>query len=226
MIQLAAHQETQLNEYHDTTYQLKDLAEELPPGVHDAENIRPAYLPNDLEPNDIHYPDSNKEQHSRAESITGSSLASMGLESSLLNRTVGNSPGTYPVTSNRTNCYPDVKLPKGGGVIQAGSGSMSDTVDESGLKLRNAAQAASSNEIESERIEQYEPGVYITLVALRDGTRDLKRVRFSRRRFLDHQAETWWSENREKVYERYNVRSTDKSSDQAACSANLGEVGV
>ncbi|KAF2291244.1 hypothetical protein GH714_020864 [Hevea brasiliensis] len=31
-------------------------------------------------------------------------------------------------------------------------------------------------------------------------------------RFGEHQAETWWSENREKVYEKYNVRGSDKSS--------------
>jgi Transcription factor regulating root and shoot growth via Pin3 len=37
---------------------------------------------------------------------------------------------------------------------------------------------ASTNQEEKEWIEQYEPGVYITLVAFRDGTRDLKRVRF------------------------------------------------
>lgn len=43
------------------------------------------------------------------------------------------------------------------------------------------ATAGGSNQqqqVEAEWIEQYEPGVYITLVALRDGTRDLKRVRF------------------------------------------------
>lgn len=41
----------------------------------------------------------------------------------------------------------------------------------------------------------------------------------SRRRFGEHQAETWWSENRDKVYERYNVRSADKSTGQAARSS-------
>ncbi|KAJ3703622.1 hypothetical protein LUZ61_007327 [Rhynchospora tenuis] len=65
---------------------------------------------------------------------------------------------------------------------------------------------ASSNQEEKEWIEQYETGVYITLVAFRDGTRDLKRVRFSRRRFGENQAELWWSENRQKVYEKYDVR--------------------
>ncbi|XP_047306824.1 PH, RCC1 and FYVE domains-containing protein 1-like [Impatiens glandulifera] len=68
------------------------------------------------------------------------------------------------------------------------------------------------NQVEADWIEQYEPGVYITLMALGDGTRDLKRVRFSRRRFGENQAETWWSENRERVYERYNVRGSDRSS--------------
>ncbi|XP_061341995.1 PH, RCC1 and FYVE domains-containing protein 1 [Gastrolobium bilobum] len=219
------------------TAQFKDLAERLPPGVYDAENIRPAYLPNGLESNGTHHPDLNGERHTRAESISGSSLASIGLESTLMNRTEGNFPGSYGTnlyqqnrtveTSNGTVDYPDVKLPNGSGVIRASSGSVSDTVDgrdsgnfqddESGLRSRNAASIATSIQIEAEWIEQYEPGVYITLVALCDGTRDLKRVRFSRRRFGEHQAETWWSENRDKVYERYNVRSsTDKSSTQAA----------
>ncbi|KAF7812954.1 PH, RCC1 and FYVE domains-containing protein 1 [Senna tora] len=191
------------------TAQLKDLAERLPPGVYDAENIRPAYPPNGLEPNGIHYPDSNGEHHTRAESISGSSLASMGLETSLLNRTEGT--GIYGTSlyqhrvlmpSNGTNEYPDT-----------------------GSRSRNAVMAANSNQIEAEWIEQYEPGVYITLMALRDGTRDLKRVRFSRRRFGEHQAETWWSENREKVYERYNVRSsTDKSASQTAARRADGAI--
>ncbi|KAL9317636.1 hypothetical protein ACSQ67_014153 [Phaseolus vulgaris] len=222
------------------TAQLKDLAERLPPGAYDAESIRPAYLPNGLEPNGIHYPDINGERHTRAESISGSSLASIGLESSLMSRTEGILTGSYganiyqqnrgSVTSNGTDDYPDVKLPNGSSVIQTGGSTVSDTVDgrdsgnfqddESGLRSRNAMIPANSSQVEAEWIEQYEPGVYITLVALRDGTRDLKRVRFSRRRFGEHQAETWWSENRDRVYERYNVRSTDKSSGQAARRAD------
>ncbi|KAL5195279.1 PH, RCC1 and FYVE domains-containing protein 1 [Glycine soja] len=205
------------------TAQLKNLSERLPPGAYDAENIRPAYLPNGLEPNGIRYPDLNGEHHTRAESISGSSLASIGLESSLMNRTDGTLPGSYganhyqqnrgSVTSNGTDDYPNVKLPNGSGMIQPSSSTVSDTVDggrdsgdfqddESGLRSRNAIVPANSNQVEAEWIEQYEPGVYITLVALRDGTRDLKRVRFSRRRFGEHQAETWWSENRDRVYKR------------------------
>ncbi|KAE9617418.1 hypothetical protein Lal_00034743 [Lupinus albus] len=207
------------------TSQIKDLAEKLPPGVYDAENIRPTYLTNGFESNGIHYPDSNGDRHSRAESTSSSSSASIGLESTLLNRTEGNLPGTCGTNwglDNQSDNYPDVKLPNVAGVIQSSSSSMSDTVDgrdsghfrdnDSGLRSANAAQADNSDQVEAEWIEQYELGVYITLVALHDGTRDLKRVRFSRRRFGEHQAESWWSENREKVYEKYNVRSADKSS--------------
>ncbi|XP_010454214.1 PREDICTED: uncharacterized protein LOC104736008 [Camelina sativa] len=66
---------------------------------------------------------------------------------------------------------------------------------------------------ENEWVEQDEPGVYITLTALAGGARDLKRVRFSRKRFSEKQAEEWWAENRGRVYEQYNVRIVvDKSS--------------
>jgi len=41
----------------------------------------------------------------------------------------------------------------------------------------------------------------------------------SRRRFGEYQAENWWSENKDKVYEKYNVRSVDKSSSQGAHKA-------
>jgi hypothetical protein len=34
----------------------------------------------------------------------------------------------------------------------------------------------------------------------------------SRRRFGEHQAESWWNENRDKVYEKYNVRSSERVS--------------
>ncbi|CAA0805850.1 Regulator of chromosome condensation (RCC1) family with FYVE zinc finger domain [Striga hermonthica] len=64
----------------------------------------------------------------------------------------------------------------------------------------------------NEWVEQDEPGVYITLTSLPGGLKDLKRVRFSRKRFSEKQAEQWWAENRARVYEQYNVRMADKSS--------------
>ncbi|GAB2212088.1 hypothetical protein Droror1_Dr00025433, partial [Drosera rotundifolia] len=65
---------------------------------------------------------------------------------------------------------------------------------------------------ENEWVEQHEPGVYLTFISLPGGARDLKRVRFSRKRFTEKQAEQWWAENRLKVHEQYHVRVFDKSS--------------
>ncbi|VVB17113.1 unnamed protein product [Arabis nemorensis] len=77
----------------------------------------------------------------------------------------------------------------------------------------DGATKESETRNENEWVEQDEPGVYITLTALAGGTRDLKRVRFSRKRFSEKQAEEWWAENRGRVYEQYNVRIVvDKSS--------------
>jgi len=64
---------------------------------------------------------------------------------------------------------------------------------------------------EAEWVEQDEPGVYITLTSLPGGGKDLKRVRFSRKRFSENEAEQWWAENRLRVHEQYNVRGgTDR----------------
>ncbi|PIN17408.1 putative protein, contains RCC1 domain [Handroanthus impetiginosus] len=78
---------------------------------------------------------------------------------------------------------------------------------------RNGNRAKESDSrSENEWVEQDEPGVYITLTSLPGGLKDLKRVRFSRKRFSEKQAEQWWAENRARVYEQYNVRMVDKSS--------------
>ncbi|KAM7518712.1 hypothetical protein LguiB_017674 [Lonicera macranthoides] len=220
------------------TAQLKDMAERLPPGAYDTDNIKLAYLPNGLEPNGIHYPNTNGDRHSRSNSTNSSFLASpTGPDSASSNGMHGSteSPGGAPrtnettllnqaqglVNSNGRNEYPDATLNNGSGGVKVASSSILEANEkepgmvqegENGTKSNNLVGPGNGNQVEAEWIEQYEPGVYITLVALRDGTRDLKRVRFSRRRFGEHQAETWWSENREKVYERYNVRGSDKSS--------------
>ncbi|KAJ6369515.1 hypothetical protein OIU76_027863 [Salix suchowensis] len=61
-----------------------------------------------------------------------------------------------------------------------------------------------------EWVEQYEPGVYITFTVLPGGLKGLKRVRFSRKRFAEKEAERWWEENQELVSSRrgsFSVRS-------------------
>ena len=170
--------------YFYATSQLKDMAERMPPGVYDTENIRPPYLPNG-----VHYPDANGEGHLRSDSVGDSFLASTtALDSTTINGTQNPTQLLRELTAaNGRDDHSDTRLPNGGG-FQAGSSSLSEAVveresgsfgdGENGMKSRNSALVANGNQVEAEGVEQYEPGVYITLVALQDGTRDLKRVRF------------------------------------------------
>ncbi|KAJ0618715.1 putative regulator of chromosome condensation 1/beta-lactamase-inhibitor protein II [Helianthus annuus] len=182
--------------------QLKDMAERLPPGSYDFESMMSA---NSLEQNGVI-------QSSDVNGYTGSiSNGSLGPTKTLT--------GAKETEETVRDPYPN------GVRIQSGTRNHVENNDpappenEDNNDNYNPSSPASSvttatttHHVDAEWIEQYEPGVYITLTALGDGTRDLKRVRFSRRRFGEHQAEIWWSENREQVYERYNVRGSNKSS--------------
>ncbi|KAE8679939.1 XB3 in, putative isoform 1 [Hibiscus syriacus] len=69
------------------------------------------------------------------------------------------------------------------------------------------AAAARGEEI----TEQFEPGVYVTFVYHRNGGKMFRRVRFSKRRFKEQEAEEWWSKNKERVLMRYNPNATKAS---------------
>ncbi|XP_019053147.1 PREDICTED: protein BREVIS RADIX-like isoform X2 [Nelumbo nucifera] len=69
--------------------------------------------------------------------------------------------------------------------------------DEASVSISNASDQ------EIEWVEQDEPGVYITIRQLPDGTRELRRVRFSRERFGEVHAKMWWEENRERIQAQY-----------------------
>ncbi|KAK4786650.1 hypothetical protein SAY86_010483 [Trapa natans] len=69
----------------------------------------------------------------------------------------------------------------------------------------DGASASHSNvsEVEAEWVEQDEPGVYITIRQSVDGTRELRRVRFSREIFGEVRAKMWWEVNRERIQAQY-----------------------
>ncbi|XP_076955420.1 protein Brevis radix-like 4 [Bidens hawaiensis] len=76
--------------------------------------------------------------------------------------------------------------------------SSSREADRSGeLSISNVS------DIENEWVEQDEPGVYITIKALPGGSRELKRVRFSRDKFGEVHARLWWEENRARIHKQY-----------------------
>ncbi|KAL8153434.1 hypothetical protein V2J09_011194 [Rumex salicifolius] len=67
----------------------------------------------------------------------------------------------------------------------------------SGLSVSNAS------DVETEWVEQDQPGVYITIRLLPSGTRELRRVRFSRVKFGEMNARLWWEENKGRIQEQY-----------------------
>ncbi|GMQ00899.1 hypothetical protein CsSME_00047772 [Camellia sinensis var. sinensis] len=105
------------------------------------------------------------------------------------------------------------QLLSNGSSISSNRSSGQNRQAQSETTMRNGSRTKEGDSRnDNEWVEQDESGVYITLTSLPGGVKDLKRVRFSRKRFSEKEAEQWWAENRARVYERYNVRTVDKSS--------------
>lgn len=92
------------------------------------------------------------------------------------------SPKHIPRASerNNNNAYPaaDPRLSSSGSVISERHEPFQFQNNSDNGSSQAGVVNNTTNQVEAEWIEQYEPGVYITLVALHDGTRDLRRVRF------------------------------------------------
>lgn len=102
----------------------------------------------------------------------------------------------------------------GGGGGGGAAGGKSPAASEAAAAATEAARTTTSSrddvsvsnasELEvSEWIIQDQPGVYITVRELADGSRELRRVRFSRERFAELNAKLWWEENKERIQAQY-----------------------
>uniref|UniRef100_A0A1J3K2Z0 Ultraviolet-B receptor UVR8 n=1 Tax=Noccaea caerulescens TaxID=107243 RepID=A0A1J3K2Z0_NOCCA len=80
-------------------------------------------------------------------------------------------------------------------------------VDASPAISRTGQLLNGTQESTSEQVEQFEPGVYITFTALPCGQKTLKRVRFSRKRFSEKEAQRWWEEKQVLVYKKYDAET-------------------
>uniref|UniRef100_A0A0D9YDP3 FYVE-type domain-containing protein n=1 Tax=Oryza glumipatula TaxID=40148 RepID=A0A0D9YDP3_9ORYZ len=76
---------------------------------------------------------------------------------------------------------------------------------------------------EVQLIEQFEPGVYVTLIQLKDGSKVFKRVRFSKKKFAENQAEEWWRENQERVFKKYSHPTVPQTTSTKTGSSNEEE---
>ena len=178
------------------------MAERLPPdqGAYDGSEAKQAHVPNGIEMYASIYTSMNGIHQPRNESVSAVSTPSLNMGRAL--HTNGFSshhkpPGSISENSEvsahslRVSGPPDVEnLNRRGHSSSDEMLSASSRADDSsskdarsllngedGYKSRSVVSIP-SDQVQAEWIEQYEPGVYITLTTLRDGTRDLKRVRF------------------------------------------------
>ncbi|KAF8762382.1 hypothetical protein HU200_009562 [Digitaria exilis] len=92
----------------------------------------------------------------------------------------------------------------GGGKSPAASEAAATETARTTTSSRDDVSISNASEMEvTEWIIQDEPGVYITVRELADGTRELRRVRFSRERFAELNAKLWWEENKERIQAQY-----------------------
>ncbi|KAF7154171.1 hypothetical protein RHSIM_Rhsim01G0194500 [Rhododendron simsii] len=164
------------------TAQLKEMAERLPVGA--ARNIKSSSI---------------------------ISFASNPLSNELSNVSVDRLNGQLTFQEPDSNGSNGHLLSNGSSISSSRSSGHNRQVQSETTNRNGSRMKEGDPRNDNEWVEQDEPGVYITLTSLPGGAKDLKRVRFSRKRFSEKQAEQWWAENRARVYEQYNVRMADKS---------------
>ncbi|KAF6147910.1 hypothetical protein GIB67_014490 [Kingdonia uniflora] len=99
---------------------------------------------------------------------------------------------------------------------------VNENVSHESIETRSPRVSAMKNKEGKQMIEQFEPGVYVTLIILNDGTKVFKRVRFSKRRFAEQQAEGWWMENKDRVLRKYSSHAS-RSTSTSRSSSSLSE---
>ncbi|XP_071716293.1 protein Brevis radix-like 2 [Rutidosis leptorrhynchoides] len=130
----------------------------------------------------------------------------------------GNSPVTPPLSKERPprNFHPkethhDSSGPASTPALSSISGAKTETSSLASARSSSSREGdysgelsmSNASDVETEWVEQDEPGVYITVRALPGGNRELRRVRFSREKFGEMNARIWWEQNRARIQEQY-----------------------
>ncbi|KAJ0264017.1 Protein Brevis radix-like 2 [Hirschfeldia incana] len=88
-------------------------------------------------------------------------------------------------------------------VVGSARSSGGSSGEEEDAEHSEEVSVSNASENDTEWVEQDEEGVYITIRALPDGTRELRRVRFSRDRFGETDARLWWEKNKARIQQQY-----------------------
>uniref|UniRef100_A0A7N0T794 Uncharacterized protein n=1 Tax=Kalanchoe fedtschenkoi TaxID=63787 RepID=A0A7N0T794_KALFE len=186
-VSLAAEQSskfTAANEVVKTiTAQLKEMVDKLPPDVIESESFKSAF---DQAVAFVSSMGDHKAPSFEELTSIHTQWASEGSSQSDLVQSSGNNP----INDNKSSNFDKIEAaPPPTSHNDANASGSSSTAKKEKL---------------TQVIEQFEPGVYVTLVLLSDGTKIFNRVRFSKRKFDEHQAEEWWKENKERLLRRYS----------------------
>ncbi|XP_020266935.1 protein Brevis radix-like 2, partial [Asparagus officinalis] len=72
-----------------------------------------------------------------------------------------------------------------------------------GSTSNNAENESSENKVREWVVED-EPGVFVTIRSLPNGSKELLRVELSRERFGEVKARVWWEENKARLHKQYS----------------------
>lgn len=87
--------------------------------------------------------------------------------------------------------------------VKAETSSVDGSISSREADHSGELSVSNASDIETEWVEQDEPGVYITIRTLPGGAKELRRVRFSRELFGEAHARLWWEQNRARIQEQY-----------------------
>ncbi|KAJ1379786.1 Brevis radix, partial [Sesbania bispinosa] len=186
---------------------LKEIADKLPPEVSDTENFKTMltraedFLKENLESKTSSSPSNSECEQQNAPALNSCS-------SKLQEHKIEETNEAAGVDSSQD----------GGNVLQeSDKSSLSNNEvvvhpQSSENDSKSLESSRSRREGETQVIEQFEPGVYVTLIVKPGGIKVFKRVRFSKRRFHEHQAEEWWNKNKDRVLRKYSPQATNPES--------------
>ncbi|XP_050218624.1 PH, RCC1 and FYVE domains-containing protein 1 [Mercurialis annua] len=157
--------------------QLKEMTEQLPPDVQEMENF--------------------KAVSSQIETFLHTYGASKSASLTESSSSVSSLKHTSDTTRDKRLEDRASELPHNGNALQ-------DSHRLSVSSSRNTEADTIVSKKEGESIEQFEAGVYVTFVQRSNGVKLFKRVKFSKRRFQEQQAEMWWKDNKDRLLRRYS----------------------
>ncbi|XP_014496784.1 PH, RCC1 and FYVE domains-containing protein 1-like [Vigna radiata var. radiata] len=192
--------------FKSTVDQLKEMVEKLPPEASDSENWKTILTGAE----DFLRVNSESEMPSISPSDNS-------LQQNAPNKLDSNDSSSKLQDENSETEGVESSSRDEGNVLQESNNSYLSN-NEASMSLQNSLRepSRSMREGETQVIEQFEPGVYVTLIVKPNGIRTFKRVRFSKRRFHEHQAEEWWNKNKDRVLRKYSTLAATKADGSAS----------